>query len=97
MAGNKFYCAVVERDQHPLCQGGLYRTGDETEREPPSNNGTLEEEREPPCRMESRDQMYLENRPFVYRYIPYCTSHFRCGWIYILIGGKILIRQTPMV
>ena len=93
LAGNRFYCAVVDRDQHLLC--GL-RSGVQI----PVENGTsssdandtslIEGDEDSLCRMVTKDSLYLENRPFIYRYIPYCTSHFRCGWIYILVAGKYL-------
>ena len=110
LAGNRFYCALVERDQHLLCTadfeeeeeaegrgestgllGGDGRNVSSSSSSSSVENGNNGTTKAPSlCHMKSLTTLYLENRPFIYRYIPYCTSHFRCGWIYILVVGAYL-------
>ena len=31
--------------------------------------------------------VYIANLPFITEWVPFCTSHFKCGWLYITVIG----------
>lgn len=31
--------------------------------------------------------VYITNLPFITQLVPFCTSHFKCGWLYITVVG----------
>jgi hypothetical protein len=31
--------------------------------------------------------VYIANLPFITQWVPFCTSHFKCGWLYITVVG----------
>jgi len=45
-------------------------------------------ERPTHCWLES-DAVWVPATPFMASFIPFCTSHFACTWLYIVMGGTI--------
>ena len=35
--------------------------------------------------------------PFIATYVPFCTSHLRCGWLYILVVGSIAFLTSCLL
>ncbi|TRY79228.1 hypothetical protein TCAL_17049 [Tigriopus californicus] len=38
--------------------------------------------------------IFLESRSMIAQYIPFCTSHFSCGWLYIAVVGMALFSLS---
>ena len=77
LAGNHFYCLEFSlADSHPLCAQKV--DGDSVSDTPAF------------CAMRSHP-VFVDTKPFIAYYIPYCTSNFRCGWLYVLVIGAALL------
>jgi len=38
-----------------------------------------------------------EDLPLIATYIPFCTTHFRCGWLYILVVGSVAFLTSCLL
>ena len=85
--GNAHYCAVA-KSNHLMCSNAMTDEGNLRW------NSFLNGDDVPTfcLPMSSRWSLLIKknkNLPFIASYIPFCTSHFRCGWLYILVIGSV--------
>jgi hypothetical protein len=102
LPGDYYYCLVVETD-HLLCRdidyfnksnnnattAGVYTDDDHPFRHASQRNvlNSVDHRRPKFCRFES-EPVLVTSRPWLGLFLPICTSHFACAWIYIAAIGK---------
>jgi hypothetical protein len=78
LENDRFYCIRIT-STHPFCQS-LKPTPFLSD--PGSARIALPEF----CNFTSAT-VYIANLPFITEWVPFCTSHFKCGWLYITVVG----------
>jgi len=76
--GDRFYCIRIS-STHPFCQS---MKPTPFLADPGVTRLALPEF----CNFTSAT-VYIANSPFITEWIPFCTSHFKCGWLYITVIG----------
>lgn len=88
LSGDRYYCAHVTVD-HPFC--------DSTNPAPfLSDLGAPRQNIPSFCNFTS-SPIYVPSMPFVAQWVPFCTSHFKCGWLYIVVVGSVTFLLSCMV
>jgi hypothetical protein len=79
LEGNRYYCIQVI-SKHPFCK---------SLKPAPflSDPGLTRSELPEFCNFTSAT-VFVSSLPFITEWIPFCTSHFQCGWLYITIVGS---------
>ncbi len=49
------------------------------------------------CRFGSDSILVSSSKPWLGQFLPMCTSHFACAWIYITVAGTTFIKLSTLV
>ncbi len=76
LEGDRYYCVRVTSD-HPFCRSlkpapFLADPGVTRVALPSFCNFTSE-------------KVFVSSMPFIAEWVPFCTSHFKCGWLYVTV------------
>ena len=82
MLGNHFYCVTVESD-NLFCRDVDIGSNNANAS---SSFDSTSWRRPKFCRFES-DPILLSDVPWLGQFIPMCSTHFACAWIYIAAAG----------
>ena len=76
--GNHYYCLRIT-SQHPFCRSNKPA--------PFLSDPGLTRTVVPDFCNFTSVTVYMADLPFITQWVPFCTSHFQCGWLYVTVIG----------
>ena len=92
LSGDHYYCVTVDSD-HPMCRDidlnhnatSPFESGAKRHIRHANKRNVVS--RPQFCRFES-DPILVSSVPWLAQFLPICSTHFACAWIYIAAVGK---------